>query len=123
MSGPPSDQGGATTGSTFHGPTGIQNGSHSRQYNTYLMAAPQPVSWPVRVGEVPVLASAFQPRHGLHQPSGPGQEPAAPTQVLTGGGGVGKSQLAAAQAHAALQSGIELVVWADAAETGQVVSQ
>ncbi|MFJ9085726.1 tetratricopeptide repeat protein [Streptomyces sp. NPDC102384] len=42
--------------------------------------------------------------------------------VLSGGGGVGKSQIAAAHAQEALAEGTDLVLWADAGEPEQVVS-
>ncbi|WP_258052505.1 tetratricopeptide repeat-containing protein [Streptomyces sp. Ru73] len=45
------------------------------------------------------------------------------TQVLSGGGGVGKTQLAAAYAHQALADGVELVVWVDASESEQVTTR
>ncbi|MEU0645984.1 tetratricopeptide repeat protein [Streptomyces umbrinus] len=89
-------------------------------------AAPRPpVVWPVRVGTLPQLASAFQPRPGLTMRidrAGAGHTTAGLTQVLTGGGGVGKSQFAAACAHQALMAGTELVVWVNAAKTDQVVT-
>ncbi|PPA38132.1 hypothetical protein BF14_034340 [Streptomyces griseus] len=44
------------------------------------------------------------------------------TQVLSGGGGVGKSQLAAAYAHQALTAGTDLVVWVNATETDQIIT-
>ncbi|MHC3475295.1 tetratricopeptide repeat protein [Streptomyces sp. 7R007] len=89
-------------------------------------AAPQPpVVWPVRVGAVPQLASAFQSRPGLRERidrARAGQVTVVLTQVLVGGGGVGKSQLAAAYAHQALAGGTDLVVWVNAAETQQLVT-
>ncbi|MFE7077443.1 tetratricopeptide repeat protein [Streptomyces sp. NPDC057620] len=74
---------------------------------------------------MPQLASAFQPRPGLVEQinrARAGHVTAVLTQVLTGGGGVGKSQIAAAHAHQALSAGTELVVWIDAAETEQIVT-
>ncbi|WP_053763710.1 tetratricopeptide repeat protein [Streptomyces sp. AS58] len=73
------------------------------------------------VGDVPPLASAFQPRPGLRDRidrAWAGRT----SLVLSGGGGVGKSQLAAARAHQALVAGTELVVWVNAADMAQVVT-
>jgi len=87
-------------------------------------APPLGVSWPVQVGQIPALASAFQGRSALREQvdaarsSGGG---AVLTQVLSGGGGVGKSQLAARYAHDALGAGTDLVVWTDASQAGAVV--
>ncbi|WP_405763864.1 tetratricopeptide repeat protein [Actinacidiphila glaucinigra] len=44
-------------------------------------------------------------------------------QVLSGGGGVGKTQLAAAYAHQALADGIDLVVWIDASDIDHVIAR
>ncbi|MFJ8787296.1 tetratricopeptide repeat protein [Streptomyces sp. NPDC102476] len=91
----------------------------------YHAAPRSAVVWPVRVGTVPTLASAFQPRPNLQKviEQARAKDTAATlTQVLSGGGGVGKSQLAAACAHQALAAGTELVVWVNAAETEQVVT-
>ncbi|MFD9223432.1 tetratricopeptide repeat protein [Streptomyces sp. NPDC060064] len=84
-----------------------------------------PVVWPVQVGTVPLLASAFQTRPELRhavEATGESHTPRALTQVLSGGGGVGKTQLAAASAHQALAEGTELVVWVDATETERVIA-
>ncbi|MCX4404354.1 FxSxx-COOH system tetratricopeptide repeat protein [Streptomyces sp. NBC_01764] len=73
------------------------------------------------VGDVPPLASAFQPRPGLRDRidrAWAGRT----SLVLSGGGGVGKSQLAAAWAQQALAAGTELVVWVNAVDTAQVVT-
>jgi tetratricopeptide (TPR) repeat protein len=75
----------------------------------------------VVVGDVPLLASAFQPRPGLRDRidrAWAGRT----SLVLSGGGGVGKSQLAAARAQQALAAGTELVVWVNAVDTAQVVT-
>ncbi|MGW9400636.1 hypothetical protein [Streptomyces sp. NPDC055642] len=68
------------------------------------------VPWPVEVGPVPTLASAFQPRSALRRTVDDARANGAAvvlTQVLSGGGGggVGKTQLAAACAIDALQDG------------------
>ncbi|MFJ8437220.1 tetratricopeptide repeat protein, partial [Kitasatospora sp. NPDC094019] len=80
--------------------------------------APAPVSAsaprPVRVGTVPPLASAFQPREELQDQIDRARErntTVVLTQVLSGGGGVGKSQLAAVCAHRAHTDGVDVLVW------------
>ncbi|MFI1979516.1 FxSxx-COOH system tetratricopeptide repeat protein [Streptomyces wedmorensis] len=84
------------------------------------------VAWPVEVGPVPALASAFQPRSTLRdriESARSGGSSVVLTQVLSGGGGFGKTQLAAACATDALAQGVDLVVWASATETQQVITQ
>ncbi|WP_017238212.1 tetratricopeptide repeat protein [Streptomyces sp. SS] len=84
------------------------------------------VAWPVEVGPVPALASAFQPRSTLRdriESARSGGRSVVLTQVLSGGGGFGKTQLAAACATDALTQGVDLVVWASATETQQVITQ
>ncbi|MFC4611543.1 tetratricopeptide repeat protein [Streptomyces maoxianensis] len=75
----------------------------------------------MRVGTVPQLASAFQPRPGLREQIDQAHT-GHTTVVLAGGGGVGKSQMTVACAHQALAAGTELVVWVNAAETEQVIT-
>ncbi|MFH8939528.1 tetratricopeptide repeat protein, partial [Streptomyces griseosporeus] len=82
--------------------------------------------WPVEVGTIPTLASAFQPRSILREQidaARAGSGSVVLTQVLSGGGGVGKTQLAAACATDALKDGAEVVVWAPATEVQQVITQ
>jgi len=77
---------------------------------------PPPVSWPVRVGVVPALASALRGRTGLREQVAAARTRAGGvvlTQVLAGGGGVGKTQLAASYAVQALTDKVDLVVWVD----------
>ncbi|MGA5197476.1 tetratricopeptide repeat protein [Streptomyces exfoliatus] len=84
------------------------------------------VAWPVEVGPVPALASAFQPRSVLRDridTARSGGRTVVLTQVLSGGGGFGKTQLAAACATDALRQGADLVVWASATEVQQVITQ
>ncbi|MFJ3673672.1 tetratricopeptide repeat protein, partial [Streptomyces sp. NPDC090106] len=84
------------------------------------------VTWPVEVGPVPALASAFQPRSTFREKVDAAQMNSTTvmlTQVLSGGGGVGKTQLAAAFATDALKNAVDLVVWAAAGEAQQVITQ
>ncbi|WP_327713731.1 tetratricopeptide repeat protein (plasmid) [Streptomyces sp. NBC_00464] len=79
------------------------------------------MEWPVIVGSVPGQASAFQPRSALREQvnaawAGGG------TVVLSGGGGVGKSQFASSYAHQAADEKVELRVWVHAAAADQVVA-
>jgi hypothetical protein len=93
-----------------------------------MVSAPpprQPLHWPVRLGSVPVLASAFQDRSAVRDridQARAGHTTVVLAQVLSGGGGVGKTQLAAAYAHQALEDGIDLVVWVDASDIEQVIA-
>ncbi|MFD9864997.1 tetratricopeptide repeat protein [Streptomyces alboflavus] len=94
-----------------------------------LVSAPpprQPLHWPVRLGSVPVLASAFQDRSAVRNricQARTGHATVVLAQVLSGGGGVGKTQLAAAYAHQALEDGVDLVVWVDASDIEQVIAR
>ncbi|WP_128643935.1 tetratricopeptide repeat protein [Streptomyces sp. SS] len=82
--------------------------------------------WPVVVGQVPTLATALQPRSDLREEIERARAAGGSvvlTQVLSGGGGVGKTQLAAACVTDALAQGTDIVVWAPAAEPQQVITQ
>ncbi|WP_327075564.1 tetratricopeptide repeat protein (plasmid) [Kitasatospora purpeofusca] len=93
--------------------------------NNHAAPTAEPVVRPVRVGMVPPLASAFQPRSGLREEIDRARERNATvvlTQVLSGGGGVGKSQLAAHYADRAHAEGVDVLVWVNAAETAQIIA-
>ena len=132
--GPPgtvTDSGNATASSGGFANTGIVG-------DVTIQQPPEPPpAWPLRVGQVPALASAFQPRPGLRdqiaEARAAGTRPDSSagdgggggvvlTQVLSGGGGVGKSQLAASYAGQAVRDRTDLVVWADASAPGGVIA-
>ncbi|MFD4482104.1 tetratricopeptide repeat protein [Streptomyces sp. NPDC058471] len=74
---------------------------------------------------MPTLASAFQPRPGLRQRIEHALSDhygVVLTQGLAGGGGLGKTQMAATCAHQALATGTQVVVWVNAAETEQIIT-
>ncbi|GGN23650.1 tetratricopeptide (TPR) repeat protein [Actinoplanes campanulatus] len=87
------------------------------------------------VGTIPPLASAFQPRTGLRERItaargagtdvvlGENDDTVRAARVLSGGGGVGKSQLAAWFAHQAIaERRTDLVVWVPASSPDQILT-
>ncbi|MET8539765.1 tetratricopeptide repeat protein [Kitasatospora sp. NPDC004799] len=89
----------------------------------YAAPAAAEVRWPVVIGRIPPKATAFQPRAELRREIDEARGEYGTvvlSQVLAGGGGVGKSQLAAHYARAAVEAGTDLVLWADAAEPSAV---
>ena len=111
---------------------------------TAQQPAQAPPEWPLRIGQIPALAPAFQPRSGprdqiaearavgnrtdnadntdIADGSAGDGGGVVLTQVLSGGGGVGKSQLAASCADQAVRDRTDLVVWADASAPGGVIA-
>ncbi|MGW6542457.1 tetratricopeptide repeat protein [Streptomyces massasporeus] len=90
-----------------------------------IQAPSEPLQWPQVVGSPPTTASPFQERAEVRERIERERNRHATvvlTQVLRGGGGVGKSQLAAKLAWEALDDGTDLVVWVNAAYPGQVVA-
>jgi tetratricopeptide repeat protein/NB-ARC domain-containing protein len=88
------------------GAQGVQAGEHGTQVNFYVTEAAE-VGWPVRVGVVPALADCYQ---GRRRESAELAASTAATRVLSGLGGVGKSQLAAAHARE-LADQLHLLLW------------
>src|ERR1700722_5900014 len=91
------------------------------------------VSWPVRTGPVPPVATYFSARPETGFGSGAGLAPdqqrplirgdEAGSYILTGPGGAGKTQLAAAYANTLWQSrDIELLVWITASSRSAVIN-
>ncbi|WP_406396475.1 tetratricopeptide repeat protein [Streptomyces sp. NBC_00887] len=89
-------------------------------------AAPrEPASWPHQVGVIPSRAQSFQHRAEVEQlrTAVAGGGTAVLCQVLTGTGGVGKTQLAADYARAAWESGgVDVLVWITASTRSAIVS-
>lgn len=88
-------------------------------------ATHRPQLWPHQVGVVPLLADCRQERpadHDLDAFMATGIGTAVGWQVLSGMGGVGKTQLAAALAHRTWRKGeVDLLVWVTAASRDAVV--
>ncbi|MEE1939883.1 tetratricopeptide repeat protein [Streptomyces sp. TRM 70361] len=94
------------------------------EHVTHHAASPPAVSWPHQVGVPPRQADCFQDRveAGKLEHVLEGGGTAALCQVLTGMGGVGKTQLAAHHARRALRGGeVELLVWVTATAREAVV--
>jgi len=114
---------GAVSPVDARGGQGVQAGDYTTQTNNFYIYRPGVVSWPVRVGAVPELADAFQTRSemtALTEAADSG-EAAVLTQVFSGMGGVGKSQLAAAYARSWADR-VDVVVWVTAATRDAVIA-
>jgi hypothetical protein len=100
---------------------GVQVGADNRDISIY--AESRSVEGPHRVGSVPLLADCYQPREretaGLDEAVSAGT--VVLTQVLSGLGGVGKTQLAAEYARRVwAENGVELLVWVTASSRAAV---
>ncbi|WP_239516488.1 MULTISPECIES: NB-ARC domain-containing protein [unclassified Streptomyces] len=91
-----------------------------------LQRGPQePAGWPYLVRPIPPLAECFQYRAEADRlrTAVHGGGTAVLSQVLTGMGGVGKTQLAADYAHTARRDGtVDVLVWVSAATRSAVVN-
>ncbi|MFD8342249.1 tetratricopeptide repeat protein [[Kitasatospora] papulosa] len=86
----------------------------------------EPASWPHQVGVIPSPARSFQHRAEADRlrTAVEGGGTAVLSQVLTGMGGVGKTQLAAEYARAAWDDGdLDVLVWVTASAQSPVVSR
>ncbi|MFG3134652.1 tetratricopeptide repeat protein [Streptomyces sp. NPDC048211] len=115
------------TGDATAAPGGLANSGYIHELNvsTLTMVVRQgprePAAWPHQVGLVPPRALSFQPRTELERlkeaVEGGG------TAVLTGMGGVGKTQLAADYAHSTWLDGrLDVLVWISAGNRSAVVT-
>ena len=101
----------------LHGVQGVQLGSQNIQINVFYRESSS-INWPCQIGVIPLLADCFQERPQettrLREALTQGQT-AVLTQVLSGLGGVGKTQLAAAHArHMWAAAETDLLVWISA---------
>ncbi|MFF5235555.1 tetratricopeptide repeat protein [Dactylosporangium sp. NPDC000521] len=115
--------------------SGVIAGDVTNEYHEHHHAPPaEPVVWPVQIGRPPALASAFQPREALREQilsaHRDGEDlvlaqrsAGVAARVLAGGGGVGKTQLAAWFArHAMEEQNADLVMWVPAGTEDQVIA-
>jgi hypothetical protein len=79
------------------------------------------VAWPVLVGRAPLLADAFQHRSGLRDAIEAALDAGARTLVVTGDGGTGKTQLAAA-IFERVRGSVDVAVWASVTSREAAVS-
>lgn len=103
---------------------GISAGVHHGDNHIAHVHGVKRVLWPVVVGQIPAVAAHFQHRREEERLNRVAGEHHAVVlgQVLTGMGGVGKTQLAAHHAHTLLKAGqVDLMVWVPAAARSQVV--
>jgi hypothetical protein len=108
------------------GGTGVQVGDGNVQY--LHLPRPEPFAWPIRVGVVPLAANCFQPR-SLRERGARTEHDAvstaseSPIRVLSGLGGVGKTQLAAYHAESQWAArAIDLLVWLTATSRESVLT-
>ncbi|MGV9245332.1 tetratricopeptide repeat protein [Streptomyces sp. NPDC003710] len=108
----------------FDAAAAFHTGQASRQRNHFYQGY-SPASWPRRIGVVPREADCFEQRdavEGLRRAMAAERRPAA-TQVITGSGGVGKTQLAAHYARSAWTAGtIDLLLWINAYSRSSLVT-
>ncbi|GAA0903521.1 tetratricopeptide repeat protein [Virgisporangium aurantiacum] len=101
-----------------YGPTGVFNAP-------VTMLGRRPISWPYRVGVIPPLAECRQDRDAddALTEAVAGWRTTVVCQILTGLGGVGKTQVAASLAHRLWrQEQIDLLIWATATSRASIVS-
>ncbi|MFG1807807.1 tetratricopeptide repeat protein [Streptomyces sp. NPDC049040] len=112
-------------GDIFSGPTAFQTGDGNTQHNHFHGAGRPVISLPHQVGVIPPRAQSFTGRAEaarLREAASRGGT-ALPCQVLTGMGGVGKTQLAADEARSAWAEGeVDLLVWVTAVDRASAVA-
>jgi hypothetical protein len=104
---------------------GVYIGEHGIQTNITVVPR-QEISWPVRCGTLPPLAACLQPRdEQLAALPAPGEAGTVIlTQILSGLGGVGKTQLAAGIAHHRWHhQQVDLLVWVAASSRDAIIGR
>jgi hypothetical protein len=95
---------------------GVQVGNNNVQYNFF--AESRALHWPYQIGVIPRLADCYQPREHATKALAEIEEGGGATvvtQVLSGLGGVGKTQLAAAHVRRQQDTrAVDLLVWVNA---------
>jgi tetratricopeptide (TPR) repeat protein len=103
-------------GPDARGAQGAQFGTGNTQINNFYVES-RSLVWPHQVGSVPLLADCYQPREreAARLDKAPNTDTVVLTEVLSGLGGVGKTQLAASYARCLWERGdVDLLVWATA---------
>ncbi|WUH89459.1 tetratricopeptide repeat protein [Streptomyces sp. NBC_00433] len=112
-------------GDVFSGPTAFQTGDGNTQHNHFHSAGRPVIPLPYQVGVIPPRAQSFTGRAEAARlrEAASGGGAAVPCQVLTGMGGVGKTQLAADHARSAWAKGeVDLLVWVTAVDRTSAVA-
>ena len=114
---------------------GVQVGDHNIQHNKFdrtsierqyigtqvVQLPPTPPVGQLVAGDVPQEPPAFQPRADLLDMLGAVGPHVSMVRVLTGLGGVGKTQVAAAYARTCIDAGWRLVAWVNAGDMAKVL--
>jgi tetratricopeptide (TPR) repeat protein len=122
--GPVSITGTGSATATAPGSTAISGYIH--ELTVQRLALREPAPWPHQVGALPARAGSFQQRvqaERLRRSVDGGGTVVLRQAVLSGMGGVGKTQLAADHAHTAWDTGeLDVLVWITASSRGDVVA-
>jgi tetratricopeptide (TPR) repeat protein len=113
------------------GAQGVQVGDLNIQENKFInqyvgtqiiQLQSAPVTWPVRMGDVPQQPPAWQPRKDLMAKVGRVGSGVPVVRAVTGMRGSGKTQVAAAYARSRMADGWRLVAWVNAGDMTAVLN-
>lgn len=115
-----------TGAATANAPGSTAISGYIHELTVQRKAPQEPAPWPHRVGALPARAGCFQQRvqaERLRRSVDGGGTVVLRQAVLSGMGGVGKTQLAADHAHTAWDTGeLDVLVWITASSRGDVVA-